>query len=112
MAIIDSYSESSYLADQVLADLPSTKMAILEIPTLRAHIWSDQVFCRPSVPCERPFTHEGNFLIELFLRPVLISGLIPVNAGTTVFKAFMAVSVISCIFTIFAVLYASLACFY
>ena len=38
--IIDSYSESSYLTDQMLADLPyPPKMAILDIPTLRAHIW-------------------------------------------------------------------------
>ena len=37
MVIIDSYSESSYLADQVFAD-PPPQMAILEIHTLRAHI--------------------------------------------------------------------------
>ena len=38
MAILDSYSENSYLADQVWADKPR-QMAILEIPTLRGHIW-------------------------------------------------------------------------
>ena len=36
--VIDSYSEGSYLADQVLADLPP-QVAISQIPTLRAHIW-------------------------------------------------------------------------
>ena len=36
----DSYSESSYLADQVFAYLPSpTQTVISQIPTLRAHIW-------------------------------------------------------------------------
>ena len=47
MAIIDSYSESSYLADQVLADLPplngnftgSCSDSSYFISTLRAHIW-------------------------------------------------------------------------
>ena len=34
----DSYSERSYLADQVLRDLPS-QMAISQNPTLRVHIW-------------------------------------------------------------------------
>ena len=35
------YSESSYLADQVLADLPPSSIAISQIPALpcRAHIW-------------------------------------------------------------------------
>ena len=45
----DSYSESSYLADQVLGDL-SSQMAMSQIPTLRAHIWqtrSWQIFPRP-----------------------------------------------------------------
>ena len=37
MAIIDSYSESSYLADQVLADLPP-KTPISQIPALTTHI--------------------------------------------------------------------------
>ena len=34
----DSYSESSYLADQVLGDL-SSKMAMSQVPLLRTHIW-------------------------------------------------------------------------
>ena len=44
MVIIDSYAESSYLADQVLADLAPTKMAILEIPMLTAHICQTRSF--------------------------------------------------------------------
>ena len=36
--VTDSYSEGSYLADQVLADLPP-QVAISQIPTLRIHIW-------------------------------------------------------------------------
>ena len=40
--LIDSYSESSHVAEQV-ADLPPWKMEILDfylqIPTLRAHMW-------------------------------------------------------------------------
>ena len=36
----DSYSEGSYLADQVLADLPSSHQTVFsQIPTRRAHIW-------------------------------------------------------------------------
>ena len=38
MAFIDCYPESSYFADQVLEDLPP-RMVMLEIPSLRAHIW-------------------------------------------------------------------------
>ena len=42
MVMIDSYSDSSYL--------------------------SDQVFCRPGVLCKRPFTSKGNFLIPIISR--------------------------------------------
>ena len=88
-----SYSDSSYETDQVLADLPPPELAILEIPTLTAHIRQTkcgQIYppqngnCRfllwelifgrpgvagPGVPCKRP-SHMGNFLIE-----ELVSGL-------------------------------------
>ena len=58
MAMIDSYSESSYLADQVLADLllPMANGNFTDycsessyfIPTLRTHIW--QIY--PHVKCQ------------------------------------------------------------
>ena len=52
MAIVDSYSESSYLADQVLADIPPCWMLISQIPALTAHmsflLW-ELIFGRPGV---------------------------------------------------------------
>ena len=50
----DSYSESSYLADQVLVDPPPlsmSQMTISQIPTQRAHVWqarSWQIYPHPA----------------------------------------------------------------
>ena len=60
MAIIDSYSESTYLADQVLANLTSHPTAISQIPALTSHIsflLCELIFVWPSVgrstlPCQ------------------------------------------------------------
>ena len=49
--VIDSYSEGSYLVDQVLADLPP-QVAISLIPTLRIHICQErswQIYLTPWV---------------------------------------------------------------
>ena len=52
MAIVDSYSENSYLSDQMLADVPPCLMLISQIAALTAHIsfllW-ELIFDRPGV---------------------------------------------------------------
>ena len=75
IAIIDSYSESSYLADQVLADLPTHQTAISQIPALTAHIsfllW-ELIFGRSGVGRSTPPTNgDYRFLLweHIFGRP-------------------------------------------
>ena len=60
--LIDSYSECSDVADQ-MADLPPPHNADFTDSYSERSYLSDQVFCRPYVLCKRPFTREGNFQV-------------------------------------------------
>ena len=66
MAIVDSYSESSYLADQVLADIPPCWMLISQIPALTVHIsfllW-ELIFGWPNVGRSTPIKWLSNRLL-------------------------------------------------
>ena len=64
----DSYSRSSCLAGLVLSDLPPTPTGISQIPTLRAHIWTDQVLVDP------PFSLCLKWQFHRFLLWELIFG--------------------------------------
>ena len=86
MAIVDYYSESSYLADQVLADIPPCWMLISQIPALTAHIsflLSELIFGTPGVGRSSP-PSNGDYR---FLLWELIFGWLSVGRYTPLLNA-------------------------